>query len=185
MSDGDLHNFYSKISKDGRASEDFLKTWDPSQPLPLCRCFLADGSESDVDDTCNPSMDDCHSTSHLNLEYTSSHEALSDSSVSSLIKFIKSLTDFEVLCTGDWNVIGMHTGRLQRAKDEERRRLLKEGTPELRYCLHNYHPWGYISEFDVKEHEDLNCIMDPRKDRLAYDCFMEKVKSNRERLGIM
>lgn len=96
-----------------------------------------------------------------------------------------SLTDFEVLCTGDWNVIGMHTGRLQRAKDEERRRLLKEGTPELRYCLHNYHPWGYISEFDVKEHEDLNCIMDPRKDRLAYDCFMEKVKSNRERLGIM
>ena len=96
-----------------------------------------------------------------------------------------SLTDFEVLCTGDWNGIGMHTGRRQRAKDEERRRMLKEGTPELRYCLQNYHPWGFISEFDVKKHEDPDCIMDPRKDRLAYDRFMEQVKSNRARLGIM
>jgi hypothetical protein len=96
-----------------------------------------------------------------------------------------SLTDFEVLCTGDWNGIGMHTGRRQRAQDEERQRMLEQGTPELRYCLQNYHPWGYISEFDISEHEDPDCIMDPRKDRLAYDLFMEKVKSNRTKLGIV
>jgi hypothetical protein len=95
-----------------------------------------------------------------------------------------SLTDFEVLCTGDWNCIGMHTSRQQRVKDEGRQRMMKKGTPELRYCLINNHPWGYITKFDTKEHEDPACIIDPRKDRLAYDRFMETVKSNRARLGI-
>ncbi|CAI6304866.1 unnamed protein product [Periconia digitata] len=94
MSDSELHYFYSKISKDGRASEELLETLDPDQPLPLCRCFLADGSESDVGD--NPSIDNCLSMNHLNLEHAFLHKDLSDSSVTSLVTFIESLTDFEV-----------------------------------------------------------------------------------------
>jgi hypothetical protein len=66
-----------------------------------------------------------------------------------------SLTDFEVLCTGDWNGVRMHKGRRQRAKDEERQRMLEQGTPELRYCLQHWHPWGYFTEFDRSEHETL------------------------------
>ena len=95
-----------------------------------------------------------------------------------------SLIDFEVLCTGDWNGLAMETGKQQRARDKERQRLLGEGTPELRYCLENNLPSGWYTEFDIKEQEDPGCVIDASEDRLAYDRFMETVKSNRARLGI-
>jgi hypothetical protein len=94
-----------------------------------------------------------------------------------------SLTEFEVLCSGDWIETGVITGKQQRAKDRERQRLLEEGTPELRYCLVN-DSGGYCTDFDIKEYEDPDIVIDPGEDRLSYNRFMERVKSNRERLGI-
>lgn len=105
------------------------------------------------------------------------------------------LTDFQVLCTGDWPGMDEELVEEQRAADAERERLLAAHTPELRYGLIDFKYGGVDTEFDVEEHfievgmrqevpDSAQLGRQGDVDRVAYERFMDIVRGNRERLGV-